>query len=390
MDIPESIPPYHNGSARVERIGNELTLRRRAGSFEGRAILLSIMAVWTAICGFYAVQVIREPNLVDVLNKLPFWACWCFGAYKLTWECFGSEHLCVGSDRVSYCRSMIIELVRQEIPLHAVKCLAPSTPCVGGELRGLVVAGTGRPVLFCKHLDSSESLALCGVLQDHLKTLMPYRIIPIRPSIHARPGEALKWPPLTPPVRPLDCAIRLREDRDRTVLVRRRPWNPAAVSGWTVATLVWNWLAWGGSLELARESQWFASACLIPHMAIGLLLLAGWLAATAAPCWSQKWVFTASAFSRRTSFLGLGRTERHDPSDIRRVELRPYDGCYQTLYSVVLVDLNGRDAHAIGELTEDDALWVGGHLNQRLKSTLPKVATAPEASNPLWDQEIDR
>jgi hypothetical protein len=278
---------------------------------------------------------------------------------------------------------------------------------------GLRVETLGRPLRFGQGVDPAERHRLAELLVRQLRAFDPDRPVDHRPDASAKPavGVEVLRPAGVLPEPPSDCSIRSQPDWDGTVFVRRGTYSLTALGAVTFACLFCNGIVGVFVIQLLTEFQWFLFFFLIPFEAVGLALVARWLAALLAPSRVERWVIGPGEVTGRCSVLGVGRTRRVEATEVGRVELRKNargrrwfvpdeegewfvpDEEGDTPYSLGFVGRDGRDLLVIGDLTEGEARWVGGVACDVLKGSLPKDGqpTPPlhGGRDTLWDREID-
>jgi hypothetical protein len=388
----------------VEQTADELVLWRRAGSLVVAAFLLVWLTGWTAGCVHLVGVVRREPTLEHLLFAVPFLASWVFVLAVLLGMLLGFERLRVGPDGLEY-RNLV---GRRFVPLGEVKAVSHDSTVVdtenGRAEYGLRVETLGRPLRFGQGVDPAERLRLAELLVRQLRAFDPDRPVDHRPEVSAKPAvevEVLR-PAGAVPEPPSDCPIRSSADWDGSVFVRRGTFSLTALGAVTFACLFWDGIVGVFVLQLLKNFQWFLFFFLIPFEAVGLALVAGWLAALLAPFRAERWVIGPGELMSRFSVLGMGRTRRVEAAEVGRVELRKNacglrwharDAEGNTPYSLGFVSRDGRDLLAIDDLTEGEARWVGGVACEVLKGCLAKdgqPAPPPhDGRDTLWDREID-
>jgi hypothetical protein len=382
----------------VEEVGDDLLLRRRTGNYAVGGFLFLWLTVWTAGCVSLAGQVAREPTLEHILFALPFWSSWLVVSSLLAWLFFGSESLRIGPDGLDYESHAWVPLKRGHVPLREIRRITHYSKVVDSEHgrteHGLTIETLGRPVRFGQGLDPIERLWLAERVRRHIQALVPDRTIEHRPEgtekapvrIEVlRPGRAIAEPPS-------DSRVRYRSDRDRFDLVRRGSFSLVAFGCLTFCTLFWNGGVGVFLIQLSEHFDWFQGLFLLPFVVVGLGMFLAWWGVLLAPLGVERWGIGPGEMSTRYSVLGMGRTRRHDPQDLGRIELRRgHEG--DTPYTLVFAGRDGRDLLSIDGLTEGEALWIGGLACDVLKGGWPKDGgSAPhprEEPGPMWDREMD-
>jgi hypothetical protein len=107
----------------------------------------------------------------------------------------------------------------------------------------------------------------------------------------------------------------------------------------------------------------------------------------------QTWIVAGSDIASRSSLFGIGRTRRRRMPTLDRVELREAGSGSaadpDTPYSLTFVGRDGKDLFTIADLTEGEALWIGGELCRWLPpGAMASLGTAG-ATAALWDSWID-
>jgi hypothetical protein len=165
-----------------------------------------------------------------------------------------------------------------------------------------------------------------------------------------------------------------------------------ALGGATLLNCFWNGILATFILRAIRDRHWWTFLFLSMHCAFGVCIMLAWLAALLAPFWVETVTVGPEGLSKRWSVLGLGRTRKHDPWQIGRVELRRGGPSvrtrYDAWYSVVVIGSDGNDLLSIGDLTEGEARWMGAELCAALPAgrAVSEVASGPGV---LWDRWLD-
>ena len=259
----------------VEEVGDDLLLRRRAGSLVAGGILSLWLTVWTVVCVAVAAAVAREPTLEHFFFAVPFWSGWWIAAPWLVWLLFSSESLRIAPDGLVYRSRALVPLAERQVPLREINGIAHYSRVVDSESgrieHGLKIETLGKPVRFGQGVGPMERLRLADRLHRHLQALVPDRTIEHRPEGAEKnevlievmgPERAIREPPS-------DSTIEFRSDGDRAEFVQRGSFSLAAFGFVTLGNFFWNGVVAGcvvsnrgtsrGPLSRSWSSAWRCS-----------------------------------------------------------------------------------------------------------------------------------
>ncbi len=369
--MPPPAKPVTPAAEVIETDGGlTITCRPKRGAAAPPGCFLGCwLTCWTVGCVVLLGVVIAAPHVFLFLFALPFWAAWAFAASMLANSLFGAERLTASADGVGYEYRVLRPVRRRVIPrgeILRVQCVLASDDEEAGKVFAVEVHTTGRRLVFGSGLGEAE----CAWLAWKITA-----VTGLSAATRAAPGG-----------RPSDCAWALDDDGHAVRFRTAGRWRARHIASlvcfnafWNGAVGVFTFLLWGGGVmgqpllpaDMGgwRSLFWF----LIPFQLIGLGMAVMLLAALAEGFRRTLWTFRQGAVERRSAWLGVGRTRRHDTDADVRLKVREHEpkswigflGAGDEPFELALLRPDGTAAAAVPGLTLGEAGWMKAELEAR-------------------------
>jgi len=386
-------------TARVDREGDAIYVRYRPGPWGTAFFLLLWLTGWTVGCVLLAEMVIRDPKLFHVLFAVPFWAAWFFVFAMLVNGLFRLERLMLNRDGLLHEVRVFLPRKLRDVPLAEVQSFEQYSTVVDSESRrcqwGLEVRTLGLPLRCLEGLSGAELDWLQSELNRHLRALRgdqnttpPAPRSCVAPAFAASPvnvdaARAVQTLSLADSLvaPPSDCRWTRLDGFDDIAFARRGALSLAVLGGLLFVNLFWNGVVsvfvlvlWGGmpgGKGPEGLAWWGLFFFLIPFEGIGLVLIAGLVAAVFEPFHRTVWTLGRQSILRRETWFGIGPRWNWDVLELDRVELglsarsvrsnfaaQGSGGGSTPRFRLAWIDRDNVELCAIDKLTEGEARWI--------------------------------
>lgn len=352
-------------SSRVEQIGDELMIRRRAGTFS----FWVFQAILLIVLGSGSVELLRQvfqrPSFTRIVLTVPVLTAWLANANGLAWVVFGSSYLRIGPAGVEFQTFALILLQRRRVPLGEIHDLVLES---NGYHYGLRVGSLGKPFRFDLGKNMAEALYLDELCQAHLARLLP---------------DAVAYSSAFPPS---DCEIRRQPDDFGVSFDRKTRASELAMGAVWAVQMLWIIRIYHLFAQEFQGLSWFIPLVMGPYW------LGGFFATLALVrrFTIERWTLGAVEITSRFTVFGFGPSRQISTGDVERVELREQEPLFKGLlrrsvwneagdghFSLVFRGRDGDTLLTAGALTEGEACWMGHHVSVLLK--VPCDEAAPHA-----------
>ncbi|MCI0460939.1 MAG: hypothetical protein L0Z62_28660 [Gemmataceae bacterium] len=307
---------------------------------------------------------------------------------------FGAERVRLGPGGLDYEARVLVPVRRRRVPLDELKGpragFAVSAEHPNRVRYFITFDALGEPIRFARGITETEQSWLVALVNRHLRGLRPPCPSP-EADVAPEEGPWVLRPSPAPLRPPSDSLARLRQRPDGVSFVWPDGWDLGQTVGATLVAVGWNALITAFIVGQVQNFTWVGFFVLIPFGLVGLYLLAGWFRTVTAPAWRLTWVFRENEIVRRYSGFGIGWNRRYklrsngDPLariEVHRAEgeevesirflywFRPPSGMY-ALYSLALVQPDGKELVRVDCLTEGEARWMADVLFKTFPAWFP-------------------
>lgn len=388
-------PQPAKAKVRIETVGDELHLSWRGGGICAALFLVVWLAGWSAGCGMMLLQLINGFEWFFFLFSIPFFVAWIAVASVLSYLLFGRQHLILSRENLRTHYQVILPFLSRSVPLEEVdravadEVFEDDSEGAGRYVGVVRIETIGKPMTFARGIEQAERVWLAEVINVCLDRLAPHREArteePELPAVDSEDenlelqipldeqAETFELGPELVP-RPSESRYQLQREGRSLRFTTRGKWSPAAIAPLTLIMLFWNGIVSVFVMELFRNFEWFLFLFLIPFEVIGMILIAAWLGAIAAPATGRSYSFRLGQIEQ-TGWFALFRRQKTivfeeldrlviDTADARQNSLSKVGKTGPLLESYVLrlVDTQGSTVHEIQGLSRGEARWIADTL----------------------------